>query len=286
MWFKKKELKLKEIKPQEVIVWYEYPAMVIEVLVFVFFINTFLLQSQAIPTPSMVNTMLIGDHLLVDKVAYAPHLEKWETLLLPIQEIKRGMIVTFKSPAEMDKDYVKRVIGLPGETIQVKNKIVYINGFPLDEPYRYFEVSGKKAHGDNFPLHKPRIISPLGEITFLTFYLNTPEGMIDRQRTTEICARFHDAVLPLPDGTRVFKVPAGHYFCMGDNRDNSYDSRFWGPVPRENIIGKPWRNYWSYQSVTADYLTPGVLNKVKDIALTVVRFFSHTRWNRAFLKYK
>lgn len=286
MWFSKKEKKIPEKKAPVISPWREYPEMIVEVLVFVFFINTFLLQSQAIPTPSMVKTMLIGDHLLVNKVAYAPYINNWEKKLLPIEDIQRGMIVTFKSPAEMDKDYVKRVIGLPGDRIQVRDKIVYINGVPQVEPYTYYEGEPVPTHGDNFPLNRPRIIDALGHISYLPFYMNAPGGGIDQERTIEVCERFKDAITQEKDGSYSFTVPRDYYFCMGDNRDNSYDSRFWGPVPRAYIIGKPWRNYWSYESVTADYLTDGFFNKLKDLALTAVRFFSHTRWNRTFLKFE
>jgi signal peptidase I len=102
-----------------------------------------------------------------------------------------------------------------------------------------------------------------------------------------LCDRFKDCVLPdEKQGLRVFKIPGGHYFCMGDNRDNSDDSRFWGPLPHEYIIGRPWRIYWSYESTTADYLTPGLFHRIKDLFLTVVHFFTRTRWGRTFKKFE
>ncbi|MCP5055012.1 MAG: signal peptidase I, partial [bacterium] len=260
--------------------------MIIEVLVFVFFINTFLLQSQTIPTPSMVNTMLIGDHLLVNKVVLAPRLGKWDSFLLPRMEVERGMTITFKGPMEMEKDYVKRVIGLPGETIHIKNKKVHINGKPLDEPYAWFEKKENADIGDNFPLNKPRIIDALGTVSYLPFYKEGKNGKLDRKATVELCEKFKQYVVESEtDGGRVFKIPEGHYFCMGDNRQNSYDSRFWGPLPRDYIIGKPWRIYWSYESETKEYLTPGILHKIKDIFLTAVHFFTRTRWGRTFKKF-
>jgi signal peptidase I len=221
--------------------------MILEVLVYVFFINTFLLQSQEIPTPSMVNTMLIGDRLLVDRVAFSSRLGEWDSFMLPRIEIERGMIVTFKSPAEMHKDYVKRVIGMPGDLIRIENRKVYINGELLSEPYARFENESDEYERDYFPLQQPRTIDALGTQSYLPFRLDNPETHeIDKKRTVEFCNRFKEYVIKNgKSGKLEFKVPEGHYFCMGDNRDNSLDSRFWGPLPQEYVIGKPWRVYWS-----------------------------------------
>jgi signal peptidase I len=289
MLFKKKnegkKEKTKEKKKREVSIWREYSELIIEVMVFVFFINTFLLQSQVIPTPSMVDTMLIGDHLLVNKVVLSHRLGTWDSFMLPHMEIERGMIITLKGPAELEKEYVKRVIGLPGETIKIIKKKVYINGEPLDESYTRFELGDQLKPGDDFPLNRPRFIDALGTISYLPFYMNDKEGNLDRQRTFDICTKFKDSVILEKDGSRVFKIPEGHYFCMGDNRDNSYDSRYWGPLPRDLIIGKPWRIYWSFESTTEEYLTEGLFHKIKDIFLTAVHFFTRTRWNRTFKKF-
>jgi signal peptidase I len=234
---KRKERKrLIRERRKEVGVFREYFELFSEVLIYVFFVMTFLLQSFVIPTGSMEDTLLIGDHLLVDKVSYSRSLGSLDSLVFPQQEIKRGMIVTFKSPAEMDKEYVKRVIGLPGETIRIKDKKVFINDLPLDEPYTFFKDSDVlNSYRDNFP---------------------------------------------------EYRIPGNQYFCMGDNRDNSFDSRFWGPVHHDLIIGKPWRIYWSYESSTQEYLTPGILHKIKDIFKTVIHFFSKTRWERTVKKIK
>jgi signal peptidase I len=184
----------------------------------------------------MLDNILIGDHILVDKVAYGHSLGTIDRVMLPQLEIQRGMIVTFKSPVEMEKEYVKRVIGLPGESIKIINKKVYIDGQPLDEPYTFFKDSNMDV--------------------------------------------------PTRDNLREFKIPENTYFCMGDNRDNSSDSRFWGPVPAEYIIGKPWRIYWSYEATTKEYLTPGFLYKIKDIGKTIINFIPRTRWKRMMKKIK
>ncbi|UCH95254.1 MAG: signal peptidase I [Candidatus Aminicenantes bacterium] len=282
----KKEKKKK--KPREVSILREYGEMIIEVLVFVFFINAFLLQSQTIPTPSMKDTMLIGDHLLVDKMAYASFLGPWDKFLFPRVTIERGMIVTFKGPTEMEKDYVKRVIALPGETIRVKNKQVYINGKALAEPYVYYEGGYREELGDNFPLNSPRKpIDALGKTKgYLPFYALDKYERLDQKRTVELCERFKGCVVRDESGERVFKIPEGHYFCMGDNRDHSYDSRFWGPLPQEYIIGRPWRIYWSFESSTEEYLTPGVFHKIKDFFKTIINFIPKTRWKRMFKKFE
>lgn len=233
---KRNKNKKNEKKQRDVSVGREYFELIAETLVYVFFVMTFLLQSFVIPTGSMQDNILIGDHILVDKVSYSPHFGALDSFMFPTKKIERGMIVTFKSPAEMEKEYVKRVIGLPGEKIKIQDKKVFIDGKELDEPYTFFKDSNiERSYRDNFP---------------------------------------------------EFNIPKGHYFCMGDNRDYSYDSRFWGPVPGINIIGKPWRIYWSFESTTEEYLTPGFWHKVKDFFKTIFNFFTKTRWNRTIKKIK
>jgi signal peptidase I len=238
--------------PRTVSVGREYFELIVETLIYVFFVNTFLLQSFVIPTASMENTLLIGDHLLVNKVAYSRSLSKLENTLLPQVTIQRGMVVTFKAPPDMEKEYVKRVIGLPGDRLRISEKKVYINGRRLDETYvRFINID----EGADFPPQN-----------YYDWYFQFP---YDLRRTEKNI-----------DGSLDYIVPPDHYFCMGDNRDNSFDSRFWGPVPVDYIVGKPWRIYWSYQSNSDEYLTPGIIYKIKDLALTVVHFFTRTRWDR------
>ena len=239
-------------KPRTVSIGREYFELIVETLIYVFFVNTFLLQSFVIPTPSMEKTLLVGDHLLVNKVAYSNSISKLGNFLLPQVEIRRGMVVTFKAPPDMEKEYVKRVIGMPGDRLRVHDKKVYINGRPLAEPYTQFRGLENAA---DFP---PR--------SHYEWYFQFPVNLRRTQRNA--------------DNSLDYIVPERHYFCMGDNRDNSFDSRFWGPVPFDYIVGRPWRIYWSYESQTEEYLTPGLIYKIKDIAKTVFRFFSHTRWSR------
>ncbi len=204
--------------------------LICEILLFLFFINTFLLQSFVIPSGSMERKLLIGDHLLVEKFSYSQTVGTFDALVFPLREIKRGMIVTFKSPVEAQKEYVKRVVGLPGERIRIDNNIVYIDGSPLDEKYvQFLEHSPGQFHGETMSEHE---------------------------------------------------IPTGHYFCMGDNRWNSYDSRFWGPVHRDLIVGRPWLIYWSFESDRNEYQCVNLLDKLKSIGTTVLTFFAKTRWDR------
>jgi signal peptidase I len=227
-------------KKRDVGVFREYFELISETLIYVFFVMTFLLQSFVIPTSSMEDNILVGDHILVDKVAYSHSLGTLDGFFFPQEKIQRGMIVTFKAPPEMEKEYVKRVIALPGERIKIIDKKIYIDDNPLNESYTYFK-------------------SPYTS---------------DSQRDN------------LPE----FTVPENYYFCMGDNRDNSYDSRYWGPVPADNIVGKPWRIYWSIKSTTEEYLTPGenwkekMKNKSVDIWKTILNFPTKTIWKRTFKK--
>jgi signal peptidase I len=168
-------------------------------VILAFFVRTFVVQAFKIPSGSMEPNLLIGDHLLVNKFVSAPTLTGIEDTLLPIQTIRRGDVIVFKHPRTPERDLIKRTIGLPGETIELREKRVYVNGTPLDEPY---------AH----------------------FLLNASE-------------------VPASDVRRNFgpvTVPAGHYFMMGDNRDNSEDSRYWGFLPREHVKGKALFLYISF----------------------------------------
>ncbi len=216
--------------------------------------TTNLVQAFVIPTGSMEDTLLVGDHLLVDKLAYAPS-DSFGSMILPYQDVKRGDIIVFRKPHELEMTLVKRAIGLPGDRIRIVNKRLWINGKQVDEPYVQHKTAYFVDYRDNFPPPADVRTYP-GDVT--------PAGM---------------AMLGnVDDGELV--VPEGLYFALGDNRDYSLDSRYWGFVPRENIIGKPLIVYWSYDAPTAELLTPGVsASHVKDLALN---FFSKTRWTRTF----
>ena len=253
---------LKKRSQKKIGTFRDYFQMIVEVMLFVFFINAFLLQTYVIPTPSMENSMLVGDHLLMDKVSYSGYLNGFDRFFLPQVTIKRGMIIAFSGPSEIYgnktvKNLVKRVIALPGETIKLIDNKVFINGKPIHEPYACFKEGGGIA---DFPPEFPDF-----------WHHKFPDG--------------YRAFVVDTDLGKAFLVPEGHYFCMGDNRNNSFDSRGWGPLPEKYILGKPWRVYWSYDSTSSEYLNAGFVDKVKDFFRTILNFFSKTRWERTFKKY-
>ena len=186
------------------------------------FLTTTLVQAFVIPTGSMEDTLLIGDHLLVDKLAFAPSgpVSKY---LLPYSDVKRGDIIVFRYPVDIRQTFVKRGIGVPGDRIRIVNKQVYLNGVKLE---RAVQVSQ----------------DPITSIPIATISRASPMSMVDRRRQD---------MLAEPRGERrsggAARIPI---FAMGDNRDSSLDSRYWGFVPRENIIGKPLIIYWSYDAPT------------------------------------
>jgi signal peptidase I len=215
------------------------------------FLTTTLVQAYVIPTGSMEDTLLIGDHLLVDKLAFAPPgpVSKY---ILPYTEVKRGDIIVFRYPVDISQTFVKRCIGVPGDRIRLINKQVYLNGVRLDEPYTYHKSDYVDSYRDNFP----------GE----------PNVSVDR-RASEMLLNH------VVNGDVV--VPPNSYFAMGDNRDSSLDSRYWGFVPRENIIGKPLVIYWSYDAPTDQLNTSSIsVDHIVDLA---ENFFSKTRWRRSFM---
>jgi len=213
-----------------------------------------LAQPFVIPTSSMEDGLLIGDHLIVDKLAFAPagSLSKY---LLPYQEPKHGDVIVFRYPGDVTETYVKRLIGVPGDRLKLVNGIVYRNGVRLNEPYAFQKFS-YSSERDNFP-----------------------SGLRTNVRQ-ELALRLQRQMLEnnVVDGEVV--VPPGNYFAMGDNRDNSEDSRYWGFVPRENIIGKPVLVYWSYKASTEDLLGETGVSVLTHFIDVGEHFFSRTRWSR------
>ena len=192
----------------------EYFESIVIAVILALFIRTFVVQAFKIPTGSMEHNLLIGDHLLVNKFVYGPTLSRVERAILPIDEIERGQVVVFKYPEEPERDFIKRVIGLPGETIELRNKRVYVGGRPLDEPYVHF-------------LEPPSDARP-GDADFTDYDVRRRYGPVT--------------------------VPDGHYFVMGDNRDNSQDSRYWGFLPREYVKGKALFVYFSFADRPSGFL--------------------------------
>ena len=217
----------------------EYFESIVIAVILALFIRTFVVQAFKIPTGSMENNLLIGDHLLVNKFVFGPAATDLERTLLPLRPIKRLEIIVFKYPEEPDRDYIKRVIGLPGETVEVRDKMVYINGTALIEPYVHF-------------LQPPAASSEFHEVT--SFDVRERYGPVT--------------------------VPADQYFMMGDNRDNSADSRYWGFLRRDYIKGRALVIYWSYQAEREDYQDEGAGATVKGLVSVFAHFFTRTRWDR------
>jgi signal peptidase I len=225
-------------------------------IVMLLFGTTLMAQPYVIPTGSMQDTLFIGDHLIVDKLAYATPgpLTKH---LLPYEDPKHGDIIVFRYPPEINTTLVKRLIGLPGDRLRIDHGVVYRNGARLNEPYVYHKYAYRPMF-DNFPTE---CCLPVKE-----------ESAQQAQR---------DMLAQNVVAGEVV-VPANHYFAMGDNRDNSSDSRFWGFVPRENIIGKPCLIYWSYRASTEDLLGESADSMAKHFVDLGEHFFTRTRWERTF----
>ena len=228
----------------------EFFASMASVLVTGLFIITFIFQAFEIPSKSMVETLLVGDHVFVDRVSFAPS-TRWVGPLLPYREVHRGDIVVFLSPAEAGLYVVKRIRGVPGDRLRLREGKLYINGELQDEPF-VVRNGTESSYRDNFPNVPPGLEA-------------TPEWRLQMQ--------FY-----VKDGELV--VPAGRYFAMGDNRDISYDSRYWGFIPRENIIGRPMFIYWSFDTPEDQYRKTSVAERVSFIGRVIFHFFDQTRWRR------
>jgi signal peptidase I len=217
----------------------EYFESIVIAVILALFIRTFVVQAFKIPTGSMEENLLIGDHLLVNKFVFGPTSSPLERAVLPVGTIRRGDIVVFKYPVEPDRDFIKRVIGLPGESVEVRDKKVYLNGKPLEERYVHF-------------LAPPAGSSEFHEVT--SFDVRERYGPVT--------------------------VPPNQYFVMGDNRDNSQDSRYWGFLPRDNVKGKALVIYWSYEAEREDYQNEGAGATLKGLVSVFAHFFTRTRWDR------
>ena len=242
-------------KPRETAV--EFLASLAAVLVTGLFIITFVVQAFEIPSSSMENTLLIGDHVFVNRIQFAPK-SSWVGPLLPYREVRRGDIVVFLHPDPHDAGtyVVKRIIGLPGDRIHLRNGVVYRNGEVLNEPYIFPDPDAPPY--DPYRLNFPAV-PPSSE------YGVYPNWIVDRDKYVQ----GDDLV-----------VPPGHYYAMGDHRDVSLDSRYWGFIPQENVIGRPMFIYWSFETPAGQYMKTGIAERVGFLAHVVLHFFDETRWQR------
>jgi signal peptidase I len=212
--------------------WYE---SLLVAGIFVLFVRTFVVQTYQVPTGSMERTILVGDHLLVNKFAYAPRLPALAKFL-PYRDVHPGDIIVFKKPGDdvnPGNVLVKRAVGRTGDRIEVRGGKLFVNG---------------QAAADPYVQHMPFDPNP-------------------RDPREEFGP---------------FLVPPDSFFAMGDNRDNSLDSRYWGAVPRGNIFGRPSVLYWSYEAEPNSHIWRGPIEKLRQLADVAIHFFSRTRWDRMF----
>lgn len=213
-------------------VFREYLEALIVAAIFLGFSNTFIVKTFYIPSGSMEDTLLVGDHLFVNRYIFGPRPTGPERTLLPGRDVRRGDIVIFRSPEAPELDLVKRCIGLPGDEIRVVDKELYLNGQQVDD----------ESYTQTIASRRDRRLVSFG-----------PE-----------------------------KVPSDHLFCMGDNRDESHDSRFFGPVPMAHVKGRAVMVYWSFGGGTSDGQWRGWGSKLRQVGNTALGFVTKTRWNRTF----
>ena len=199
-------------------------------MILALFIRTFVVQAFKIPTGSMEPNLLVGDHLLVNKFVYGPVASQLERQLLPMRAPRRGDIAVFKFPEEPERDFIKRVIGLPGDTIELRQRRLFVNGVKADEPHAHYLF---------------------------------PQGQGDELATFDVRERYGPVT-----------VPPNHYFMMGDNRDNSQDSRYWGFLPAHYVKGRALVIYWSFEPPAGEQ--PGGLG---GFVSTLGSIFTATRWD-------
>ena len=224
---------------QQYSIFREYLVTTVVCTLFALFVTTYVVHPMTVPTPSMEPTILVGDRLLIDKFTIRNSF-KTGLPFTPRHTLERGDIVVFKYPKEPEVLYVKRTIGLPGETVEIRNKTVHIEGKPLDEPY--------KVHSDSY------------------VYPNR--------------GRYHQGGGDQRDNFGPITVPEDSYFVMGDNRDDSADSRYFGFLPRDHIVGSPLLVFWSYQDDADAYLKSSFLDILQLYAERIIFFFNRTRWSR------
>lgn len=219
----------------------EYYEAILVAVILALFARTFVFENFKIPSGSMENNLLVGDHLVVNKFIYGPHFSDALEHLLPYRNPRHGDVVVFKFPEDPRRDFIKRCIGLPGDTIEIRAKQLYLNGVLQHEPY---------------VVHKDPMVYPDSP-------LEPPS-------------------LRLRDNFGPYTVPPGTIFCLGDNRDNSLDSRFWGPVPRSYLKGRAVIIYWSYEAPHNDWRWQGLGHRLRQLWDVFIHFLTKTRWNRTF----
>ena len=211
-------------------------------VVFATFARTWVIQAFKIPSGSMEKNLLIGDHILVNKFIYGPRVSALEERLLPMRKVRRGDVVVFKYPEDPSRDFIKRCMGLPGDTLKMVDKDLFINGRYVDDSKITWYADSATYPRDLF-FHTKRVRDNFGPKT----------------------------------------VPPDNYFCMGDNRDNSNDSRYWGTVPESYLKGRAFVVYWSFESgPEVGGIPEAEDNRLRQMGQVALHFFTRTRWDRTF----
>jgi len=225
-------------------------------VIIVVLVMALVLQAFEIPSSSMEDTLLIGDHIFVNRAQFAPA-TRWLHRCCPYGEIRRGDVVVFLSPEDQRLYVVRRIIGIPGDRLHLRDGVVYRNDVKQDEPYVRHKFSDFNPYRDNFPAMPP---SEMYGVRNQEWALSLPQYL---------------------EGDDLV-VPPNSFFGMGDNRDVSYDSRFWGFVPRTNIIGRPMFIYWSFETPDNQYEMRSMGDRLGFLAHIIIHFFDETRWSRTF----
>ncbi|MEO6119942.1 MAG: signal peptidase I [Terriglobales bacterium] len=239
-------------KPKETVP--EFISSMAAVFVTGLFIVTFNLQAFEIPSTSMKNTLLVGDRLFVDRTTVAPP-TRWTGPIVPYSDIKRNDIIVFLSPAIPGLYVVKRIIGVPGDRIRLEKGVLYRNGAKVDEPYVVRRTGNYVPYRDDFPAELPD--------------------------SDAVTAEWHVSLSSFVQNGEIL-VPEDSYFAMGDNREDSLDSRYWGFIPRANVVGRPMFIFWSFETPEGQYQQTGMANRIKNFLTTALNFFGDTRWSRTF----
>ncbi len=222
-------------------------------IVIAIFVITFLVQAFQIPSESMEKTLLIGDYLLVDKAHYG-HSSLW-SWLLPYRPVQRQDIIVFRFPINPRQYFVKRVVAIPGDRVRLVDKHVYVNGVRQNDSYATFRPAWRDRFRDEFP-----------------------DGGLDGDGDGNSAAWFKQARKLIDNGELI--VPENSYFVLGDNRDNSEDSRYWGFVPRENVVGRPLMIYWSMDRDEFAMASAPASGKLASLTSDVAQWLSCMRWQR------
>jgi signal peptidase I len=219
----------------------EYYEAILVAFILALFVRTYIFENFKIPSGSMMDNLLIGDHLVVNKFVFSRNLDTVLHKVLPYRGPQRGDVVVFKYPEDCRRDFIKRCVAVAGDTVEIRSKQLYINHQAQDEPYVVFK--------------DPRI------------YPNS-HNINERERRR--------------DHFGPYLVPEDRIFCLGDNRDNSLDSRFWGPVPLDHVKGRAVLIYWSWEAEPNDWQWRGARHRMKQLGEVFLHFFTKTRWERQF----